>query len=315
MNTRTLSKAMLLGLLAPVMAASCGGKSSAPLMTSDFCSMWSDAVCQISASCGASLTTSACATQAEALCMAQAAKATAGGVRTFTVANIGTAVAAARTVFAKTTPITPTDLANVENTAEYVFQGSVAKMAACTTKYDCAGTENANICDKGVCAPSMTKAKGAGCSDAGAICDTASYCSKGTTGFYTCLAKGAMGATCDAADPCIDTLRCAAGTCAPPIDNVMVTGACSSDEDCASTVPYCDEFAGATASCDKGLQFAPGSASCTGFLSTSGSTGAAGSGAAGSGAAGATTSDGAAGVTGTTDAAGDATAADTTGTD
>jgi hypothetical protein len=317
MNTRThLSKATLLGILLPVLpivAGGCGGKSAAPPTTTDFCSMWSGAVCQIAASCGSSLTKDACTTAAEAKCEADAASATSGGVRVFTAANIGTAVGKAMGVFAKTVPITPTDLSQVEDTFNYVFQGNVTKTMPCTTKYDCAGGEDANICDKGVCAPQVTKASGAGCSDPGAICDAASYCSKGTTGFYTCLPKGPQGVTCDASTPCIDTLRCtSAGKCD---SRVEMSGTCASDDDCVSTAPYCDPFAGATPSCDKGLQFAGGSASCTGFLSVSGSTGAAGSGAAGSGAAGATASDGAAGTTGATDAAGDATAADTTGTD
>jgi hypothetical protein len=306
MNLRTRpTTMMLLGLLAPILTASCGGGGAKPLTTGDFCKMWAGAVCQISSHCGATLTLDACTTAGIAQCMDEATRATSGGVRAFTAANVGTAVSTAMSVFAKTAPIPPTDLAKVANTASYVFQGTVAKMATCTSKYDCAGAEDAVICDKGVCAASATKASGAGCSDPGAVCDTASYCSKGTTGFYTCVVKGDQGATCDGATPCKTTLACLSGKCATP---VAAAGDCTSDGDCISTAPYCDVFAGGA--CDTGLLFAPGSESCKSFFSPStimhdgGAGGGGGGGSGGGGAGGAGGSTDATGAGGSTDATG-----------
>jgi hypothetical protein len=301
MNLRTrLSTKMLLGLSASLLAAGCGGGGGAkPITTPDFCMMWATAVCQISASCSTSLTSDTCQTAAIAQCQQQATTATAAGVRLFTIANVSKAVGTATMVFKKTSPITPTDLANVQNTFSYVFQGKVPKNMSCTSKYDCAGGEDSVICDKGVCATSTTKASGVGCSDPGAVCDAASYCTMGGTLFYTCDPKGARGAICNADTPCIDSLRCAAGHCG---DRVLANGACASDSDCVSTSPYCDLFAGGV--CSVGLQFAAGSNSCKDFFSpptaptTDGAAGTSG----GDGAAG---TGGAAGVTGTVDAASD----------
>lgn len=262
MNVRTYLVAT--GILALAGAATCGGGSSKPTTLADFCSQKAAAECQVSAQCGATLTMMSCETERTNVCMQFAA--TIQAPRVFVPGNVGACVNQAKSVYAKTTAITPTDLAAVTDKCNYVFQGNVAAKGACTVKYDCTGTQ---ICDKGFCATQMNKNKGDGCSDLGAVCTTGAYCLKdNTTSTYSCVAKGDRGATCGAATPCLENLRCAGGTCT---DRVAATGACTTSDDCVSTAPYCDPFAGSTPTCDTGLQFAPGSGSCSGFT-TSGVT-------------------------------------------
>ena len=301
MNVRKpLSKSTLPGILMAgliTLAVSCGGGSSKPPMVSDFCQMWAAALCQIADSCLTSKTD--CESKALIECQAQATSDQASGVRIFTPANMARCVNETSTVFKKMSGITTTDLDTVADYCNYVFQGTVAKLAACTTKYDCAGTVDAVICDKGVCAASATKAAGAGCSDPGAVCTTGSYCSKGTTQFYTCMPKGKATDACDDSTPCLETLRCSAGKCVARVD---IGGACASDDDCSTTAPYCDPYAGYK--CAASLSFSSGSTSCTNFFSPSTPDG----GAAGAGGApGAAGADGAAGaIGGATDAGDDA---------
>jgi hypothetical protein len=259
MNKRTGSwTAMLIGLL----GVSCGGGgSSKPVTVADFCAQKAQQECQVAGICGAAtLTVSDCESQRAAVCMTAA-----GAVqspRVFVPGNIAKCVNTAKTVYAKTTGITPTDLNSVTDACNYVFQGNVDKLGACTVKYDCTG---ARICDKGKCADMTTKAAGAQCLDFGAVCATGSYCANDpTTMVLTCLPKAARGATCDAATPCQEALRCFGGKCTDP----KASGeTCSTSDDCVSTgTPYCDPFAGGT--CDMGLFFAPQSASCHGFTAS-----------------------------------------------
>jgi hypothetical protein len=252
--------ATLIGLL----GAGCGGGGSgkAPTVT-DFCAQKAAQECQVAARCGATLSAADCETQRAAVCMAYAA--TVQAPRVFVPANMAKCINTAKNVYAKAAGISPTDLNSVTEACRYVFQGNVDNLGTCALKYDCAG---ARICDKGKCANAVTKPAGSQCLDFGAVCAVGSYCTTDpTTTVLTCLPKAARGATCDAATPCVESLRCFAGRCADPKGSGE---ACASSDDCVSTgTPYCDGFAGGI--CDMGLLFAPGSASCSGFT-TSGTT-------------------------------------------
>jgi hypothetical protein len=258
-------------------AAACGGGgSSKPPTVADFCTQKATAECQVTASCGANPTMADCLAQRAAICTAYAGAI--ASPRAFTPANIGKCINITKSVYAKTTAITPTDLSMVDDACNYVFQGPVEKNAPCTVKYDCTGSL---VCDKGKCATLANKNKGDQCMDFGAICVAGSYCAPDINGVLTCTAKGGQGATCDAATPCLESLRCTGGKCA---DRVPAGGACVSSNDCAiPSAPYCDTFAGNL--CDTGLMFAPGSPSCTGFIN-SGVTAGTGNGGGGGGTGG-----------------------------
>jgi hypothetical protein len=303
MNPRNqLSTKIILGLVAsiviPTLSPGCGGGSAKQMTVSDFCTQYAAAVCNFTSRCGQSPTLTDCEDAETTLCNANATSAQAAGVRAFTPANVAKCVNATTSMVKMTAAITPTVMSTTSDDCNYVFQGSVASGMPCTSKYDCKGGEGSAICDKGVCAAPATKAAGAGCSDAGAICAAGSFCTKGTNSFYTCVAKGAAGATCDAATPCLESLRCGAdGKCT---DRIAAGGTCTSNDDCVTAAPYCDVYAGYI--CDTGLLFAPGSSSCTNFdkgtappnvTGTGGSGGSAGGAGGSAGAAGG--SDGAAG--------------------
>jgi hypothetical protein len=228
----------------------------------DFCSQRATAECQVAARCGGTLTKDDCQNQRKAVCLSWVSIVQ-QNPRVFTPGNIGACVSMATSIYAKTSPITPTDLANLDDACNYVFQGNVAMLGSCTVKFDCAQKQ---ICDKGKCAAQMVKGATAQCSDIGAVCTTGSYCKMDAANLtYQCTAKATTGMSCADGTPCVENLRCAAatGTCT---DRVPLAGTCTSSSDCATTAPYCDTFASNT--CDMGLLFAPGSASCSGFANS-----------------------------------------------
>jgi hypothetical protein len=94
--------------------------------------------------------------------------------------------------------------------------------------------------------------------------------------FY-CLAKAAQSAACSASIPCVENLHCdATSTCQPRV----TSGACTTDDDCASGVPYCDPYIGNK--CDSGLGFIGGAPACADYGGTAGGLGGASGGAGGS---------------------------------
>jgi hypothetical protein len=290
--------------LLPLVLFGCGGGgSSTPVTEDDFCTQLAAAECQVSDRCVVNVDD--CKTARKAACRAFATAAKASTTRTFNTGNIGDCVSQTNSLYGQTAPITPTQLANVQNTCNYVFQGMVKNLDACTVNYDCA--DRNNICDKGHCAAKVTKnSAGDQCSNFGDVCNTGLICT--TTGGVTqCAAKGASSAACSADAPCLETLRCLNGTCT---DRVAAQAGCLTNDDCVSTAPYCDPAAGMR--CDPGLSFSASSPSCCAFGGTGAScstgTGGAG-GTTGSAGAGGTT--GSAGAGGTTGSAG---AGGTTGT-
>jgi hypothetical protein len=269
---------VLLGATAPFLADGCGGGGGSKQQTvSDFCDQYAAAVCNVVDACGNTPTKDTCKSTEHTNCMSLASAATAANVRVFTPANMANCINMTTTIYKQSTPITPTQLDAQADACQYVFQGTVAKGMPCTSKYDCMGMGSV-VCDKGVCATKLPKNKGDGCSDPGAICAAGSFCQKAMNGFFMCVAKGAANATCDDMNPCIESLRCSGGKCT---DLVAAGGKCTANSDCVNAAPFCDPFA-SMGTCDTGLRFAPGSASCDQFASPSGAGGA-GSGQAGSG--------------------------------
>jgi hypothetical protein len=205
------------------------------------------------------------------------------GPRAFVAANIGACISKTTTVFKKSL-ITADDLDQVNDVCNYVFQGDVKDLDACTTKYDC--KDKSEICDKGHCAKKMTVGGNAQCANLGAVCGGSQYCTTmGAT--MMCVDKIALGMPCDATKPCDDTkmLTCTGGAC---VRQSAQGEACVSDADCLAAASYCNPYAGGK--CSTGLTFAAGSNSCNDYGGTGSTTGVAGSnGGGGSGGAGGST--------------------------
>ncbi len=301
MTKYRLSRAAALALL---MTAGCsGGGSSTPITVSNFCEQKAEAECQVVSQC-APITMDACTTARKSICMAFATQATSDPKRVFTPANISDCIGKIKAAYGNNAPITPTTLATIDRACNYVFQGAGKALTdSCTTRYDCAGsTSGSVICDKGLCATQTTISANQPCGNPGEVCATNNYCAKNSGGVFVCMAAGQAAATCDATTPCAQNLRCGSGTCTTL---VAAGGACTADGDCVASEPYCDPFVPGTPACDQGLSFAPGSASCTAFITPS--TGGGGGAGGGTGAGGSAGASGAAGA-GTGGAAGAGTA-------
>jgi hypothetical protein len=287
MNAR--SSLLLIGILAIVAAACGGGGGGKTLTPDDFCTMKASAECSGSpTNCALSLMD--CTAKRKSVCMAFV---TASNVtpRVFVAGNVGGCISKTMTVYKKPL-ITADDLDQVADTCNYVFQGDVADLKACTTKYDC--KNKSDICDKGFCAAKMTVGGGAQCSNLGAVCGSTQYCT--TMGAaMLCVDKLALGKPCDATNPCDDTkmLTCTGGVCVKQSDN---GGSCATDVDCLAAAPYCNPYAGGK--CSPGLNFSAGSNSCNDYGGMGATTGFAGSNGGGGGAGGAGGATGAAGSDG-----------------
>src|SRR6266498_480235 len=263
MTRRTLAQ---LAAIAGLLAGCGGGGSSKPLTESDFCSQKADAECQVTDQCVTEK--DACKAKRMTTCTAFVAQAKASGKRVFVPGNIGNCINKTKNVYAKTTEITPSEMADVNDACNYVFQGDgEVNVDMCDVKYDC---KDKVICDKGFCA--MSKNVTTTCGNPGDICPTGQYCAANASNIMVCMPKGASGDTCSATAPCTEDLRCAESKCT---ERVGMAGACTSNDDCSSVAPFCDPYAGNK--CDKGLSFSAGSTSCGDFGGTS-STGTAGNG-------------------------------------
>ena len=245
--------------MAGLLAGCGGGGSSKPLTETDFCNQKAEAECQVSDRCVTDK--DACKADRMTVCTTFVSDAKASGTRFFTEGNVSNCINKTTSVYAKTAPITPTDMNDVSDACNYVFQGKAKVTEACTVK--------SHICDKGLCAPKVTKNSGDLCGNPGEICNTGSFCMmNGAT--YMCMARVASGMACNTSTPpCLESLRCAS---------------------------YCDPYAGNK--CDPGLSFAVGAPVCNDFGGsgsgpgtggqggTGGSTGTGGGGGAGGGAGG-----------------------------
>ena len=276
---RTVMGTLAIGVVSLAsLVSGCGGGSSSPLTEDDFCTQKAQKECQVTARCGTMLT--ACETQRKAKCLAFVT-ATRTARRVFTPTNVAGCVNKTNSIYAQQT-ITPANLADLDDVCNFVFQGTSAD--SCTVKYECAGSVNSKICDKGQCKAQMVTDKGAGCA-AGSYC--ADDPATATVGDLVCVAKAGQSADCGATVPCLETFRCDAtsNTCAARLASGE---SCTSSDDCASAAPYCDPYIGNK--CDLGLSFAPGAAACVDYGGP-GLTGTGGSGGGGTGGSGVGNSD------------------------
>jgi hypothetical protein len=288
---RLLTLSFLAGF--STLAVSCGGGGSKPLTEFDFCTQKAAAECQVASTCV--VTMDACRTQREKVCM-DFVSATEVAPRVFVPGNVSACISKANSVY-KQPVIKPSDMDALTDVCNYVFQGAVADLAACTTKYDCKNSKD--ICDKGHCAAQMSVGANLQCANFGAVCGSAQFC-KTIGAAMMCTDKGKQGAVCDAADPCLDAgFTCKGGTC---VAQAGQGESCTSNADCSSTVPYCNPYA--SNKCSPGLTFSAGATSCNDYGGTGSTTGAAGAGGGAAGGDGAAGSSGAAGAGGSDAAAG-----------
>ncbi|HXT99875.1 MAG TPA: hypothetical protein VN903_02720 [Polyangia bacterium] len=297
----TRRKLAQVAAMAVLLAGCGGGGSSKPITEADFCSQKADAECQAADRCVNDK--AACKTQRTTACTEFVATAKANNKRVFVPGNVGTCIAKVKAYYAKTTPITVADMNDMTDACNYVFQGSgKVNVDMCDTKYDC---KDRVICDKMFCAvASAPKAVDQPCGNSGDVCAAGTFCSPNSAGNKVCMARIASGAACSETAPCLENLRCAAGTC---MERVGMSGACMTNDDCATTAPFCDPYA--MNRCDQGLSFSPGSLSCndyggggsgTGTGGSGGGTGGTGGGgSAGGGTSGGAGTTGAGGATGT----------------
>jgi hypothetical protein len=131
-----------------------------------------------------------------------------------------------------------------------IYRGTVLANGPCTVDADCL---DPLICDKGYCGTAKTVAQGAGCANIGEVCPQGFYCG-GVTGVLVCAVKMGLGGACDAANPCLETLRCVVGACAVQLG---IGDDCAVDQDCDSG--FCEPYA---AKCALDVRFANGSAAC-----------------------------------------------------
>ena len=195
-----------------------GGGGGTPLTETEFCKQKAEAECVVTDRCVTTKTD--CQADRMAACMQFVGAAKANQKRLFVAGNVGNCVNKARSVYSKTAPITPTELADLDDVCNYVFQGKgKVNVDMCETKYDCADRV---ICDKSFCA--TQKSVTTTCGNPGDICGTGNYCAQNSSQVFVCMPKGDAGDMCDAAKPCMEALRCAGGTC---MDRIASAGSCS----------------------------------------------------------------------------------------
>ncbi|MBK6690839.1 MAG: hypothetical protein IPG50_01305 [Myxococcales bacterium] len=206
--------------------------------------------CQVASKCGAKLET--CVASRKATCATSAA-ASQTGTRAYRAKVGETCVNKAKEVYAKA-PITPDDIAKLDETCQKAFQGTQAKLQACTTSYDCDGEL---ICDKQVCAGKVEKKEGEFCGNPGEVCAAGSYCVASAAGALQCAPKKKKGEICDAKSPCLESLRCN-NTC---LERFGSGEACASNDDCGASAPLCDNI-NLGSKCGPGVTPVAGVAAC-----------------------------------------------------
>jgi hypothetical protein len=222
--------------------------------------------CQVAGNCGIDATK--CATQRKQVCLAAAAAAITTGGRSYTAGRAEDCVNKTKEVYAKSPPLTPTDLAAVADTCGRVYAGTKAKGDTCTSSFDCTGSL---ICDKSHCGDKVDKKNGELCANPGEVCETGSYCA--TVGdVKQCTPKVPLQGACDPVKtPCIESARCDNAVCQPKVgigQTCNPTRETDPNADCTADGPYCDAALGNV--CTKGLfSLAGGVADCAAFGGTS----------------------------------------------
>ncbi len=226
---------------AGVMIAACSSASEPYPSASAFCAALANEQCQIAAACA--VPKDNCTMARKALCAEVAARLPAN--RQYTAGNAPACIDKTHAYYAADhVPLTPTEVAELDDACGRVFSGTVDRNGACASTFDCAGSL---ICDKGRCGERTVKTHaGDGCANAGEVCDAGLYC---TATDRICAPKKKQGEACSAIDaPCLETLLCNL-TCMPR----FATGAaCTSNDQCEAAAPYCDVYNNV---CDDGIRF------------------------------------------------------------
>jgi hypothetical protein len=148
--------------------------------------------------------------------------------------------------------LSATDIQAKDQACGDVYRGTVLANGPCKADADCL---DGLICDvaKGFCGTSKLVAQGAGCANIGETCPPGSFCNA-ITGVWLCLSKASLGGACNDANPCLENLRCAAGTC---VVQLGIGEQCTVDQDCSTG--FCEPYAGL---CAQDLRFAVHSSAC-----------------------------------------------------
>jgi len=302
----------VLGASLMAVSLSCGGGGGSPLTVDGFCSQYAANECSRTAGlCGVVVTS--CEAARKTLCLSMVAG-WAHSPRYFHPNKASTCLAKLKSIYNKDT-ILPSDFAGVDDACQRVFSGDVQKDQDCASKsdYECADTLICNPRTPMVCEMKVVKNANELCNNPGSVCQAGSFCTPTAAGsdVYKCLPKRGVNETCDVTDPinpaspCKEDLRCVAGKC---VARLASGGACTSDDDCQATAPFCDRNL-ATPVCLTGLRFSPQGADCNAYgqslsTGTGGTTGTGGGGGAaatggvsGSAGAGGTNNNGGAGGT------------------
>jgi hypothetical protein len=244
---------VVLGAALTVVACSSAAADKYPSSDS-FCEAKATEECQVTARCG--VTEGSCLTVRKAACSSFVSS-SASGSRQYRPGNAEACINKTHDVYGATAPITPTIQGEIDAVCSKVFQGTTKALGACTVTTDCEGDL---ICDKKLCANKVTKNSGDLCGNPGEICSSGSFCDTFSGGAAQCKPKKARDEACDAEkNPCNESLRCN-NTCR---DRFVAGESCGSNDDCASSAPFCDPTN--SNKCGAGLIFAPGAGSCKAY--------------------------------------------------
>ena len=133
-DTMTVRRLAQVAAIAGLFVGCGGGGGGTPLTETEFCKQKAEAECVVTDRCVTTKTD--CQADRMAVCMG-AAKA--NGKRLFVANNVGACINKTKSVYGKTSAITPTELADTDDVCNYVFQGKgKVNEDNCDTKYDCA---------------------------------------------------------------------------------------------------------------------------------------------------------------------------------
>lgn len=253
MRTYLIRTVLAAGLLTACEAE----EAPSPPTVLSFCTDKAAAECQVAPRCGTDV--AACTAQRAELCEKWAAEAASIG-RVFSASQSSACVQKVKATYAKITPITPAELAAVEDACQRAMAGTVKALEACPAgTYQCSGKL---LCDKGFCAAAATKQNGQPCANPGDLCAAGYHCAANASGVQICQADVPKGQACTppgqttGPGPCLATLRCegsgATGTCT---DRVASGGDCTPGMDeCVAAAPFCHPT---LKKCTAGVTFSP----------------------------------------------------------
>ncbi len=238
-------------LLCAIALAGCSSQP-APLTQTEYCNQYAQDVCDgVSPAC--LMTPATCMAGRLAQCTGDAQTA-ANNHWDFIPPNAEACLNKVNATYGKlnggAVSLSPADLMSVDLACGNVYRGTELPNGPCVVDADCL---DGLICDKGYCGTAKLVAQGAGCANIGEYCPYGSYCSA-ASGVWMCASKLGLGGACNAANPCLENLRCAAGVCSVQLD---IGEDCSVDQDCSSG--FCEPYA---FKCAQDVRFANGNLDC-----------------------------------------------------